>query len=447
MSPERELSGGEFKKILRLAIPLTIGQLSAMLLGIIDTIMVGALGVRELAALSFANALFSFPFVGGIGLITSISILASGAHGRNEAASGREICRQGLLLALLGGTILFLLTWAAFPLLKYLGQPAGLVILATPYLWLILLSIIPALAAMSLKIFADALDRPWPAFWIFFGGVLINIPLNQLFIHGFGPLPAYGLNGAGLATLLARLLTFAGMLLWLKNSRQLKAWLPERFRDLRPTPVLKKLTRLGLPASFHLLAEVGAFSMAGLCIGLFGPVPLAAHQIALTCAGTAFMIPLGISMALTVRMGKDGHDPARARRIAHTGWLTILAVTSLTCLLFILFPRAISAAFVDAPAVTQLAAQLLIIVGIFQLVDGLQIASAHMLRGLHDVSQPAWIAFLCYWPIGIPTGLFLAHQMDLGARGIWWGLASGLGIAALILSLRLHRLIRNAASA
>lgn len=431
----------EGKKSVILAIPIIIGQISQMLMVITDTVMVGEVGVTELAALTFAGSIFAVPFVFGIGLVTSVSILTSGAVGREDASEARSVCRNGFFLALGAGCLLSIVSCGIIPFLSIFDQPEEVTALAPPYLALVLISIIPILASIALKNHSDSLDRTWPGFFIFLGGVLLNVVLNQLFIFELG----YGLTGAGWATLISRTAILVTMLLWFKKTQRIADLVPRRWLR-RPDPkTIRKLLALGIPASFHLLAEVGAFSTAAILVGNWGEVALAAHQVAITTAGTVFMVPLGLSIALTMRMGKafGARDSARYRPIIISGWLITISFITITALTCWLGNEFIADLYVNDEAVIQMAAQFLLIVAIFQLFDGLQVVSSGYLRGLEDVKIPATTAFIAYWVFGIPVGWLLATTGGLDASGIWWGLATGLAAAALFLSARVLQMERR----
>lgn len=431
----------EGKKTAILAAPLIIGQLSQMLMMIADTVMIGKVGVTELAALTFANAFFSVPFVFGIGLITSISVLTSTAAGANNASNARSVCRNGFYLALGAGFILALIGYAFLPFLSIFGQPADVTALTPPYLSLILISLVPALGSMALKNHSDSLDRPWPSFFIFLGGVFLNIALNQLFIFTLG----FGLVGAAWATLISRCMIVIAMLLWFEKSQRLANFTPNRWIAKPDRVTLSSLFALGIPASFHLIAEVGAFSGAGFLVGHFGEISLAAHQIALTTAGTLFMIPLGIAIALTMRIGNaaGAQQPERFPAIIFSGWLLSLCFIALTSTLCGIWRFDIAALYVEEKDVIQFAAHLLFIVVIFQIFDGIQVVSGGILRGLEDVTIPAWGAFVSYILVGLPSGYIFAHFGDFGAVGIWYGLALGLFVAAVFLTLRVWMKMRS----
>jgi MATE family multidrug resistance protein len=429
----------ESRLTLRLALPLMIGQLSQMLLGVADTVMVGHLGVQDLAALTFANSLFHVPFVFGIGLLTGISVFTSNSRGAEDDARVRGSCRHGLYLSLVLGLLIFGVAWALSYRLDLFGQPPEVTTRTTVFFRIVMASLVPALASIALKNHADALNRPWPPFWIFLGGVVLNIGLNWVMIYGKLGCPALGFEGAAWATLISRSVILVAMMVWLVNAKGLRQWVPYRWFRQPDFGDLKPLLAIGLPASFQMACEVAAFSLAGLIMGKFNATAMAAHQIAITLAATAFMLPLGLSMALTVRMGEahGAGEMARLRPIAVSGWLLAAGYSMLGAAVFLIFGKFLAGLFIDAPEVIALTASLLAIVGVFQLVDSLQVVSSAMLRGLRDARIPAIIGFVAYWIVGLPVGAGLAFGLQLEAIGVWWGLAAGLFVACVTLGPRL----------
>ena len=433
----------ESRHTLRLAFPLMIGQLSQMLMGVVDTLMIGHLGVVDLAALTFANALFHVPFVFGIGLLTGVSVFTSNSRGANDAAGARGSCRHGLYLGTVLGLVLFGVSWIASMHLDGFGQPAAVAERTTVFFRILMASVIPALASIALKNHADALNRPWPPFWIFLGGVAMNVGLNWVMIYGNIGCPALGLEGAAWETFISRTAILVAMIVWLVRAKDLREWVPYRWFRAPNLSDLKRLLSVGLPASVQMAFEVTAFSLAGLIMGRFGAVAMAAHQIAITLAATAFMIPLGLSMALTVRIGEahGAGDFKRLRPIMISGWLLATGYSVMGAVVFLLLGDFLSSLFIKTPEVIVLAGSLLVVVGVFQLFDSLQVASSAMLRGLQDARIPAVIGFAAYWLVGLPVGAGLAFGLHLEALGVWWGLAVGLFVAAVTLGPRLWKCV------
>lgn len=433
----------ESKTIFTLALPLIIGQLGQMLLGLVDSIMVAKLGVTELAALTLANNLFYIPFVFGMGILTCVSIRTATAKGTGNRTDARSICRNSTYLALMIGIVFFLIAWLGSGFIDYLKQDPIVADRSRTFFIIISASLIPAFVGISLKNHVDALDRMWTAFILSMGSVLLNVFLNWILIYGNFGSPALGLEGAGYATLISRIVLVIAILIWFAKDTSLAEWTPRRWFLRLDISEIKALMKLGFPAGLQTLTEVAAFVMSGIMLGWISKEALAAQQIAMVCAGIAFMIPLGISIALTIRVGEKVRQKltSNIRTTYLSGWALTLVFSSFTATSFLLYGEQMAEQFIDnAPLVITYATSFLVVAGIFQIVDGQQVASIGMLRGLHDTTMPAIIGFFSYWIIGIPFGYWLAFHTSVGASGIWWGLALGLAVASVLLALRLWRI-------
>ena len=428
-----------------LALPLAAGQVSQILISLADTLMVGRVGVLPLAAATFANNVLYLPFVIGLGFSMAISIRVSQARGAGDKPAARDALRHGFYLALIMGALTMLGVWGIQPFLGLFRQEPEIIRAVPRYFLLIALSLIPALAAMAVKNHADAMNSPWPPFWMMLGGAGLNVVFNWVFIYGNLGAPRMGLDGAGVATLLARLAIFAAIIIWCRRSARVRDWIPVRWFRPPHWATIRDQIRLGLPASLQLLAEVSAFVMATLLIGTLGPDALASHQVAMTCAATIFMVPLGISQALTVRMGEawGAARHAQLRFILVSGWVLVLAFTACSAQSFVYFHGTIAGWFLPDPAAAALAGKLLLVSAVFQVSDALQVSSAGALRGLGDVAIPSCIAFVAYWIVSIPAGWCFTFPLGMGVIGMWWGITLGLTTTALALGVRIWRKTRR----
>lgn len=431
----------ESRTTIRLAIPLIIGQLGQMLISLSDTVMLGWLGVTPLAACSFANTLIYMPMMFGIGMSMAVSIRVSQARGANDPAAARAALRHGLYITLFFGVLTVLAALAVRSHLGIFQQDPEVTAIVPDFLLILAFSMIPAMASMAVKNHADAMNRPWPVFWISLGAVGLNVVLNWMLIFGKLGAPQMGFEGAAVATLIARAASLVGMLIWCVRDPGLKEWVPVRWLRMPDWAALRDLLRTGFPASMQLLAEVSAFMMATFIIGHMGKEALASHQVAIQCAATIFMVPLGIGMALTVRIGEAFGAKNRVvmRPILASGWSMGVAFTMLSATAFVIFNRQIAGWFIDDPAVLEMASALLIVAAAFQFCDSLQIIAGGALRGLDDVHTPAWIAFWAYWVVSIPLGWLLAVKLGWGVTGMWWGITLGLTITAILLGRRIWR--------
>jgi MATE family multidrug resistance protein len=434
----------EARLTLALAFPIIIGQLSQMLMGVTDSVMIGRLGTVPLAASAFATGVFSVFFVVGIGLLMPVAVLASREHGAGNDSAGAVWLKHGVVLAVLASVACVGLMLGLSMGFDLMGQPPEVVAAAKPFYALIAVSLLPALVFQTFRQFAEALGRPWVPMAIMLGCVGLNAVLNWILIYGRLGAPALGLAGAGWATLVSRVVSLVVIIAWMSRSDSFRAaWPTTWLKNLNATRFLEML-RIGVPAAFMLMFEVGAFIMAALMMGWLGANALAAHQIALSCAGFMFMFPLGLSMAVGMRVGKtvgEGRTD-NLRSIAFGALVISCAIMSVSAVLFALGGTTLAGGFVEDPETIALAARLLVVAAIFQLFDGAQVIGSGALRGLTDVRVPAAISFIAYWLLAIPGGYALAHYTNLGAVGIWIGLASGLAIAAGLLAWRFMRLTR-----
>ena len=415
-----------------------------MMMGLVDSAMVGRVGVIPLAAAAFANTLISVPLVFGIGLMLALSIRISQVRGDADVpglseearVSVAELLRHGIWLALVSGVLLAVSLWVCGNYLDRFGQSAAVALEARAFLGWVGASIPLVMLMFGLKNFCEALDNPWAPTLILSASVPLNIAFNWLLIYGNWGAPALGLTGAGVATLLSRALSLVALWFYVTRAPRFAPLMPTRWLAPVSLERLKLLLELGVPSSLQIVLEVGAFSAAALMVGWIGAKPLAAHQIVLACASTTFMIPLGISMAASIRAGTVVGQPLRARALGNNSFLLGLISAGTSATLYLLFREPIAAAFVDDPIVARIAAQLFLVVAIFQVVDAVQVVGAGLLRGLSDATTPMLISLGSYWFIGLPLGYFAAFIVGWNALGMWIGLAVALACAALALWLR-----------
>lgn len=431
----------ELRPTLGLALPIIVGQVSQMLIGLTDNFFIGRVGRVPLAAAAFTHGVFGIFYVVGIGLLLGAGVYAARDHGAGNEAGCATWLRHGRLLAVAVGLAAFAIMAVLSTQLHRFGQPPEVVAVVRPFYFLIAASFVPALIFQVQRQFAESLGRPWVPMTIILADVALNAGLNWVLVFGHLGLPALGLVGSGIATLLARTLAVAAIALWLRCSRE--------FAPVRAAPWtgwqrarFVELLRLGVPAAGMLLFEAGAFSAASLMMGWLGTVPLAAHQVALGFAALTFMCPLGLSIAVSLRISRargEGREAA-LRPIGFGALAAGLLMMAGFALVFAAAGRLLTGTITPDAEVATLAAQLLLIAAVFQLFDGGQVISVGALRGLTDVRVPTIITFLAYWVVSLPVGYLLAFHTRLGPMGVWAGLALGLGCAAGLLGWRFHRL-------
>ena len=426
------------RETIKLAIPVSIGQLGHIMMGVTDSLMVGRVGAVPLAASSLVNGIVFLIVVLGLGMTLAITPLVSIARGKNEKDQCGVILRQALLLNAVVTLILLGILLLLADLIIYLDQETAVAIQATSYAKIIAFSIIPFMIFQVYRQFIEGLAFTKPAMYITLAANAVNILGNWIFIYGNLGMPAYGLDGAGYSTLITRSCMAAGMAIYVMTAKRYEEYEPTfRFRNIN-WPVLKELVRVGVPTGFQHFFEVGAFSFSAIMIGWLGSIQLAAHQIALSLASVSFMIILGISAAGTIRVGhaygrKDLQDIRQAGHLT-----TVFAGVVMACfgVIFIVLRNFLPGLFTNDPAVIRIAASLIIVAALFQISDGAQAAGLGILRGITDVRMPMIITFIAYWIIALPIGYFLGFVIDMQVIGIWIGLFSGLTAAAVMLNLR-----------
>jgi MATE family multidrug resistance protein len=434
----------EIRPTLALAVPIIVGQVSQMLMGLTDSAMIGHTGTVPLAASSFGGNVFGVFYLLSLGLMLPVAVFVARAHGAVRPEECGEYLRHGVALALVLGGLETLLLAALGTQLHRFGQPPEVVAIVRPFYLLIGASLTPVLVYVALRQFAEALGRPWGPMLIMLGGVGLNVLLNWIFIYGHLGAPALGLTGAGLSTLVSRTLGTAVIFLWLRRDPALRAAWPRRWFGGWSLARFGEMLRLGLPASGMLLFEGGAFAAAAIMMGWLGAVPLAAHQIAISCVATTFMVSLGLSMAAGMRLSAavGAGEHARLRPIGYGALGLGGGFAAVFMLFYLVAGRTVAGWFVHEAAVVALAAQLLVVAALFQFFDSGQVIMAAALRGLTDAKVPALITFVAYWALALPGGWLAGVRSGFGGVGVWAGLAAGLAFAAIFLTLRFARLTR-----
>ena len=448
---------GEARELLKLAVPLAATQIAQMVILATDTAMLGHFSKDALAAAALGNTIFFMAWLMGCGLPMAVSRVIAhiqGEHGGGEGGRDhhevRAAVRMGLWAVAFTIPPLLALVFFTRDLLVLLGEDSRLAADAGLYTACLSLGLPFALAFQVLRSFSTALSRAVPPLVVLALGVLVNAAADYALIFGHFGFPRAGLMGAGLASASSNFFTFVAMLAF-------SVWAP-RLRDYRILhrlarphwKTLAELLRLGLPMGITMVFEVAFFNGATLAMGAFGLASIAAHQIAITIPSLTFMVPLGIGMAATVRVGMaaGAGDAVAARRAGYAAILMSMGFMCFTALLLLGFPRAIATLWLpDVPAnadVLALAVSFLHVAAAFQLMDGVQVTAAFSLRGLKDARAPMWLAGASYWLAGAPMAAFLGFGMGMKGFGIWLGLAFGLLVAALSLTARFIVLSRRA---
>jgi multidrug resistance protein, MATE family len=441
----------EARELLRLAVPMAATQLAQMTILATDTVMLGHYSKEALAAGALGNAVYFLVWLLGSGMPMAVSPVIAHVQGRHSARSGiklsdarevRIVVRMGLWsVALVSLPLLCMLIFTR-PILLALGQQPQLAADAALFMSGLAAGLPFALAFQVLRSLSTALSRAVPPLAVMALAILWNAGFDYALIFGHFGLPRLGLLGAGIASASSNIFSFVAMLALCLGLDGLKRY---RIAHRMFQPHWKsfaELFRLGLPIGITMVFEVALFNGAALAMGIFGLASLAAHQIAITIPSLTFMIPLGIGLAATVRVGlaTGAGDAKAARRAGFTAIAMGAIFMCGTAVLLLLWPRQIATLWLpDIPAnadVLALAVSFLHVAAAFQLVDGIQVAASMSLRGLKDARGPMWLAGASYWLAGAPMSLFLGFVLDMKGLGIWLGLAFGLLVAALSLTTR-----------
>ncbi|MDO6476903.1 MATE family efflux transporter [Alteromonas sp. 1_MG-2023] len=433
----------ESKRLITLAWPLLIAQITQMMMGVIDTIMAGHYSATDMAAvaLGFSIIVPLQCFIQGLGL--AMPPILSRLHGKGNTSDVASAAWQAGYL-LLTISLLILLIWpltghlvALFPM-----EPA-LYDITVDYVQFVLLSM-PAFAGYQwLRNFCEGLGTTKPTMAITLIGLMCNVAGNYIFIYGAGPVPAFGGAGCGIATAIVIYTMFFATMAYVLLSDRLKKY--NLFGHIcRPDlRMILRTFKLGFPVAMTLLFEVTLFAVVALMLAPFGPGTVAAHQVALNFSAIMFMFPLSLGMALSIRVGYriGQNNPAQARMVVKSGITIGMCIATLTASFTLLAKGAIISLYTQDETVFALANSLLIYAALFQFSDAIQVLSANALRGYKDTTAMFIITFIAYWLIGLPTGLILGRtdwitSEPMSAAGFWIGFIVGLSSAALMLGSR-----------
>jgi len=428
------------KETFKLAYPVIIGQLGFIMMGVVDSIMVGDLGAAPLAGASLGNSLFILVFIIGLGVAMSVTPLIAILVGANRFSECGTYFRQSLIVNITLGFILMCITFFCSGLFKHMNQPPDVAELASSYTKIIALSILPAMLFHTYKQFIEGFSIMKPAMIIAISANIINTFANWIFIYGNFGMPALGLEGAGWATFSSRVFMVIAIILYVKKKEYFRQFdVSLHFRNIN-LPVIKKILSLGLPSGFQYFFEVGAFTIAVMMIGWLGTNQLAAHQIAINLASITFMAVLGISAAGGIRVGNavGKQDITEVRKAGFTAIFLGASVMFTAGIVFISLNNFLPTLYIDDIEVIRIASSLIIIAALFQVSDGIQGVGIGILRGLTDVKIPTIITFIAYWILALPIGYVLGFVFNLGVEGIWIGLLLGLTASAAMLTLRFN---------
>lgn len=448
----------EFKYNFKIAYPVILGMLGHTLVGFVDNVMVGKVGITELGAAALGNtAIFiAMSFAIGFSVATTSLVAMNDEAGDKQAV--QSILNHSMLLNIILSVVLFLLMFFVEPVMRITGQSENVIALAVPYTHLVAFSLVPLGIFNSFKQFADGLSMTKYAMYITLLANLINIFGNYLFIYGNWGCPKLGVFGAGIGTLISRIAMPIMLYYMLKYLPKTKEYVTHiSFKNITKS-MIRKISNIGLPTGLQMIFETGVFSAAIWISGMLGENQLSANQIALNLSTMTFMVANGLGITAMIRVGNQlgAKNYANLRRVALSVFLLVLCTQAFFATLLAVFRDWLPSLYLEMDntekaannsLVIAEAANLLLIAAIFQISDGLQVTALGALRGLQDAKVPMYITFVSYWLIAFPILYVLGVHTSLGNMGVWIGLLVGLTVAAVCLLYRFNRislrLIRN----
>lgn len=427
--------------LLYLGIPIVIGQIGMIILGFADTLMIGHHSTDELAAASFVNNVFNLAIIFGTGFSYGITPIVGSLFGNKELAAAGRVLKSSLLANALVAVLLTIIMIVLYFNIERIGQPQELLHLIKPYYIVLLVSIIFVMLFNGFKQFADGITDTRVAMWILLGGNVLNIIGNYILINGKIGFLELGLLGAGISTLLSRILmlcVFAFIFFFTRRYNQYRAGFR---RSVFYKPDFITLNKLGWPIAFQLGMEAASFSLSAIMVGWLGAIALAAHQVMVTISTVSFMMFYGMGAAIAIRVSnfKGKNDTLNIRHSAYAGAHIIILMAIVTSTFIFLLRNYLGGWFTDHEDVSALVVTLVFPLLLYQFGDGMQIAFANALRGISDVKAMMVIAFIAYFVVALPIGYFCGFVLEWGALGVWMTFPSGLSCAAILMYWRFQK--------
>ena len=430
-----------YKKNLRLAFPVVLSQIGQVTVSLVDNMMVGHVGTTELAAASFSINIFHIGMLFGIGITMGLTPLVGSAFSQKKEKMVGEYLKNGLLVHALATLVIGMVMGIISLYLNRMGQPVEVVEKAVPYYLLLVASLFPMLFFYSFKQFLEGVGNTRIAMYITLSSNLINIVLNYFLIYGKWGFPELGLNGAGIATFIARLCMPILLIPIILKNKQCKTEFRLAYYAKVQKKKLKEIFAVGFPIGLQIIIEVSTFSFGAIMMGWISKEALAAHQVAIGLASLTYMISLGIGAGTTIFVSheKGINNYLQLRRTIYASFHLVVTFMSIMGILFILLRYQLPHLFTEDPKVVLVASNLLIVAAMFQIFDGIQVVLLSSLRGLKDVKHPMFMAFISYSLLGLPVSYLFGIVLGFGAVGIWVGFLIGLAFAALLFAIRLKK--------
>lgn len=429
---------GKTAEILKIGLPIMLGQACVVILSFADNIMIGWYGVNDLAASSFVNGVINLFIIMEMGFANGMTPVIGSQYGVGDRAGIGMTLKNSIVLngiVAMGGLVIMAVIYA---FLDRFGQEEQLLPLIRPYYIVVAVSTLFAMGFNTLKQFTDGTCQPIVSMSLLMGGNLLNIAGNWVLIYGKAGFPELGLLGAGISTLASRIIMFSVFLIYIMRSPRFSEY-ASAFRSARISWTnIRRLFNLGFPLALQTGMETSTFTASAIMVGWTGATALAAHQIALTISQICFLLMLGLTSAVSILVSNayGRNDIAGIRGYAARGYLLTLGVSVLFCTAIFIFRYGIIGLFTDSAEVTAVALSLLFVLFSYQFGDGLQLCFSNALRGIQDVKPIMLMAFISYYVIAIPASYILGFKAGLGPVGVWLGFPIGLTIAGIFYWLR-----------
>ena len=435
----------DYSATIKIGVPIVLGQLGIVVVGLVDNIMVGHFSTSDLAAASFVNSVFNIPILFGMGFSYGLTPLVGQFFGRGDKFRVGGLLRNSLLANFMIGLFLSVAMGIMYLNVHRMGQPEELLPLIRPYFLLQLTSLVFVMMFNSFKQFADGITDTKTSMWIMLSANLLNIIGNSLLIYGVWGLPALGLTGAGISTLASRIFMFVAFAILFFRKQSYRRYLVGYHRTTYNTGDLKVLNRMGMMVGLQMGMETALFSISGVMIGWLGTVPLAAHQVVASISTLGFMLYYGVGSAVSIRVsnffGRGDIAGVRRATLAGTHLLGLLAIS--VSVFFLLVREHIGWLYTSSEEVVNLVAVLMVILVFYQFGDSLQIIFANALRGVADVTSMAVISFIGYFVIALPVSCICGFVLDWGIEGIWVGYPVGLTLTGGMMCWRVYHFLRK----
>ena len=435
----------DYSATIKIGVPIVLGQLGIVVVGLVDNIMVGHFSTSDLAAASFVNSVFNIPILFGMGFSYGLTPLVGQFFGRGDKFRVGGLLRNSLLANFMIGLFLSVAMGIMYLNVHRMGQPEELLPLIRPYFLLQLTSLVFVMMFNSFKQFADGITDTKTSMWIMLSANLLNIIGNSLLIYGVWGLPALGLTGAGISTLTSRIFMFVAFAILFFRKQSYRRYLVGYHRTTYNTGDLKVLNRMGMMVGLQMGMETALFSISGVMIGWLGTVPLAAHQVVASISTLGFMVYYGVGSAVSIRVsnffGRGDIAGVRRATLAGTHLLGLLAIS--VSVFFLLVRKHIGWLYTSSEDVVNLVAVLMVILVFYQFGDSLQIIFANALRGVADVTSMAVISFIGYFVIALPVSYVCGFVLDWGIEGIWVGYPVGLTLTGGMMCWRFYHFLRK----